>query len=77
MYIKKQKNSVGIIGFVLSLISIFVFPLTFGTFGTLFSVFGANPSEYERTGLARAGLIIGIIGIIIGIGKGVLTGVWI
>lgn len=74
---KKEKNSIGVIGFVLSLISIFVFPLTFGTFGTLFSAFGANPGEYERTGLARAGLIIGILGIIMGIGKGVRTGVWL
>lgn len=71
-----KQSGLGIAGFVVGLISFFIFPLILGVIGAALS--GAALDDYEnKKGLPIAGLVLSIISIIFGIIKGIITGVWL
>lgn len=71
-----KQSGLGIAGFVVGLISFFIFPLILGIIGAVLS--GAALDDYEsKKGLPIAGLVLSIISIIYGIIKGIVTGVWL
>ncbi len=62
----KQSNVVGIIGFVSSLVGLFLWPFVFGTAGIICSAIGISKAKTLQSGkgLSIAGLIVGIVDIV-------------
>ena len=59
----KPTNGYGTTGFVLAMVGLFVLPFLLGTLAIIFSAIGLS-QENKPKGLAKAGLIIGIINVV-------------
>lgn len=71
-----KQSGLGIAGFVVGLVSFFIFPLILGVIGAVLS--GVALGDYEtKKGLPIAGLVLSIVSIIYGIIKGIIIGVWL
>lgn len=69
---QEKTNVPGLVGFVVSLVGFFIFPIVLGIIGLIASGMGLDEIKYEKRGLAIAGLIISVINIIFGIIKWIM-----
>ena len=69
-----ELNVAGLVGMILGIISLLVFPLWVGLGATIASCTGI---EHENKKMAIAGLCLGIAGIVYGLIKGIGFGVWL
>lgn len=69
-----ELNVAGLVGMILGIISMLVFPLWVGLVAMVVSFGGI---EHENKKMAIAGLCLGIAGIVFGLIKGIGFGVWL
>lgn len=67
-----KMNGMAVAGFITGVLGIFVLPTLLGALGIIFSAVGLvkvlkNPDIYKGKGLAIAGLICGIVALVIGV----------